>query len=219
MSLTSRGVRSEVENLLSYVMDNEIAVYANPVRDYGGRITWQASGGPFLGNRRRSGLSDYRDWVGSSQYSAILNDGSLLQITYDIGGGILIGHRLAYVPCPLPLEAAMLREEPMLDVIETYSECGLDELRLGGMIRFDYDPDNQAAGHPAAHLTLNSAHCRIACAGPLRLGRFVEFVFKHFYPETWGAHPFLGRLAGSGWAGRTVTSEERDELHVSWRLE
>ncbi len=69
MSLTSRGVRSEIENFLSLSMRYDNAVYANPVRDYGGRITWQASGAPFLGNRRRSGLSDYREWVGSNQYS------------------------------------------------------------------------------------------------------------------------------------------------------
>lgn len=82
---------------------------------------------------------------------------------------------------------------------------------------FDFDPGSAAPGHPAAHLTINSADCRIACAAPMHIGRFTDFIFRNFYPDLWKAHlPFFGSSATREAGPRTLTPEERNIPHLYW---
>ena len=85
---------------------------------------------------------------------------------------------------------------------------------LASVIRFDFDPLRATKNelprtrfHPDSHVTLNSTLCRIPCAAPLRLGNFVEFVFKHFYPDVWDSHKYLRELSREG-LDRTVRACE-----------
>ena len=115
----------------------------------------------------------------------MLFDGSLLQLTFDLRGSGLVGHRIGYIPCLFLLDEegrALLRSEPILDVIELFRGRGEKYLRLRTPIRFDFDPDAATERHPASHMTLNHPNCRIPVRGPLGLGHFIKFVFWHFYP-------------------------------------
>ncbi|MFE7706441.1 DUF2290 domain-containing protein [Streptomyces sp. NPDC057486] len=53
---------------------------------------------------------------------------------------------------------------------------------LHSAIRFDFNPGSAATGHPAARMTVNSAGCRIACAAPMHIGRFTDFIFPALLP-------------------------------------
>lgn len=218
MAPSRRVVRDELNNLLSYLLDSEIALLANPVRDAGSRISWQAfrAGAKFLEARDPPSLAGYRTWVEAGEYSALLYDGALLQISYEFAGSILVAHRLAWVPCPLAVDPELFQLAPLLDVLDLYSSGGAGEVVLRTAIRFDFDVERAAPEHPAAHMTLNASHCRIACAAPLRLGRFVDFIFRHFYPELWQIHPYLATISQKTWGAHTVTEAEAQRLHVSW---
>ncbi|MFF8983858.1 DUF2290 domain-containing protein [Streptomyces globisporus] len=216
---TTRTVAEEVRNLLDYLLDAEIAAYTNTVSENGTRVSWHATdpGLPFLVSRGDPTLQDYRRWAQAGAYSALLFDGALLQITYDVDGGELAGHRLAYVPCPYRLDENLVRHEPILDVIDLHIATEPTSMVLHSAIRFDFDPGSAAPGHPAAHMTINSAHCRIACAAPLHIGRFTDFVFRHFYPDLWKAHlPFFERSAARDAGPRTLTEDDRRTPHMYW---
>ncbi|WP_443054843.1 DUF2290 domain-containing protein [Streptomyces sp. NBC_00258] len=75
----------------------------------------------------------------------------------------------------LPHGPDLVRLEPLLDVVDLYAADTPTNMVLHSAIRFDYDPASASPGHPAAHLTINSAHCRIACAAPMHVGRFADF--------------------------------------------
>lgn len=94
--------------------------------------------------------------------------------------GEVVGHRLAYMPCPYDVAAELLAQESLLDAIELYD--GSSDILLRSQLRFDFDPRASAPGHPAAHFTFNSPHCRIACVAPVHIMRFLDFVFRHSYP-------------------------------------
>ncbi|MBO1286142.1 MULTISPECIES: DUF2290 domain-containing protein [Streptomyces] len=216
---TTRTVAEEVRNLLDYLLNAEIAAYINTVSVSGTRVSWHATdpGIPFLVNRGDPTLQDYRRWAQAGAYSALLFDGALLQITYEIEEGAIAGHRLAYVPCPYRVDSELVRQDPIIDVIDLHIETEPTNMILHSAIRFDFDPGSAAPGHPAAHLTINSADCRIACAAPMHIGRFTDFIFRHFYPDLWKAHlPFFGSSATREAGPRTLTPDERNTPHLYW---
>jgi len=145
-----------------------------------------------------------------------LLDASLLQITYDLIGSEVVAHRLAYTPCPFIVDTEFLEEgNPIDEVVGMYVE--LSDVALRSPIRFDYDLRAAKGNHPAAHLTLNSADCRIACVAPMHALRFVDFIFRHFYPALWNAHsPFFDAAAWRHMGAPVITSEDRTSPHLIW---
>lgn len=218
MTQTSRAVRDELDSLLLYLLDAEIALYVNPVVQEEGRVTWRGlgAGGEFLPIRESESIAAYRAWIEMGAYSALLSDGALLQMTYEFSGHDLVGHRLAWVPCPFNVDRDLLQTAPPVDVFDLYAGESKNVF-LRSAVRFDFDVGRAAPDHPAVHLSLNASHCRIACAAPLRVGHFVEFVFRNFYPATWRAHPYLGRMSKRRWCPHLITEDQVERLHVSWR--
>jgi len=219
MKSTSRSVQTEVDTFLAYLLNAEIALYVTRVANNGGRVSWHPHNPnmKLIDYRKPPSLMEYRKWVEAGAYSALLFDGALLQVTYDIAGGNLVGHRLAYIPCPFDVDLGLLQEEPVLDVLDIYAAGNPAEVVLKSAIRFDFDLSAASTSHPAAHLTINSMHCRIACLAPLRLGHFADFVFRHFYPDLWKAHSYFDSLSRNDWGRSTLTEDEARRMHVSWR--
>lgn len=227
MSITPKGYRAKVQNALDALLSTRLAVDCqNPIVTLGAngfsRISWPANAGTEddgLFYEDFNVVKTYFGWLSSRQYSAVLFDGSLLQITFDLRGNRLVGHRLAYIPCPFDIaeeDRQLLHVEPILDVIGLYRQNGDDCFRLRTPVRFDYDPHAATSEHPASHMTLNGHECRIPLSGPLTLDQFLEFVFRHFYPSILRDNDFL--LDGdSGRWPRHILEPHEYWLHVNWR--
>jgi hypothetical protein len=215
---TTRSVRDEVKNVLDYLVDAELVLYANEVSMQNVRVSWHAHNpaAEFMTTRQHATLEQYLQWVLDGSYSAILLDASLLQITYDIADGEIIGHRLAYVPCPFIVDQTLLEEgNPIADIVSLYDN--LADVALRSPVRFDYDPLAATSSHPAAHLTINSTDCRIACVAPMHVHRFVDFIYRHFYPRLWNAHRrFFAEAAWRHLGDRVLDDEDRTSPHVTW---
>jgi len=166
-----------------------------------------------------------------NQYVALMKDGALLQLSVDIKDGGMVGHRFGFYPCPVlvPDDFNVLDFEALdlmlMDEIESClqafgSESGIriDQFRMRSPLRFDYAPHAATTNEPASHLHILNHDARIAVQGPLSLGHFVQFVFKHFYPKDWRDER-LGRL--TRWPirdmGRTISPEEESTLHINFR--
>ena len=50
-------------------------------------------------------------------------------------------------------------------------------------LRFDFDPSNTSELHPATHVHMQHADCRISAKRPICFNTFIKFVFKNFYPN------------------------------------
>src|SRR5206468_2025512 len=116
------------------------------------------------------------------------------------------------------VDRKLLQEEPMLDVVELYLDADVTaSLALRSPVRFDFDAAAAGPHHAAAHLTINSADCRIACVAPLHPYRFLDFVFRHFYPLHWFAQASWFADAGRRALGEKVISEEHAAgVHLAW---
>src|SRR5205823_7414283 len=119
---TIRGVYDQVRNVLDYLQQSELA-YPNPVLLRPDAVSWIAAdrSAPFLISTAHASIDQYVAWLRAGHYSALLFDGGLLQITYQVRGSQITGHRLAYIPCPYDLDQDLMRSgEPMADVVDLY---------------------------------------------------------------------------------------------------
>jgi Uncharacterized conserved protein (DUF2290) len=222
-SLTPEQVRRDVADLLDYLLESDLAYTVNPVGMVGpaGRklITWQGQtrGEPLFTHGQHPTLTDYLRWVEDGAYSALLADGSLLQITYSVSAGDVVGHRLAYVPSPVMVDEDMFDSGDLVDYL-TGMPFAASDLSLRSPIRFDYDPPAAGEAHPASHLTVSVVDCRVPCRTWLPLSAFVRFVYQHFYPAQWRLHDALRKPIARGPSSTAKMPDQfLDEPHVSWR--
>jgi hypothetical protein len=214
---TPRAVRDDVANALDYLLTAELAHAINSVAIYGSRVSWTAfdKSASFLLGRGHPDIDQFLAWVVAGAYSAILYDGSVIQVTYDVDGGRITRHRLAYLPCPYDSDLELLSlGEPLADVVERYRSR---EPVLRSPLRFDYDPASTSGAHSATHLTINSPDCRIPCTAPVHVLRFLDFVFRAFYPRLWTAHrPFFDQGATRRMGAKTLGEQDRVAMHLMW---
>lgn len=217
MSVGIVSTTSEVQNFLDYLAEKEIGLLINDLSVANERITWQPfpHAGRFLLNRKPT-IADYRYWLVNGHFSAVLFDGSLLQITYDFLGNTVTGHRLAYIPSPFVMDQDLLFSEALEDVVDYYLSEDPADILLNTPVHFDYDPKSSSTSHPSSHMTFNSPDLRLPCVEPLRLGRFVEFVFREFYPSLWNSHEYFSDMPKSSPIGGRTTNWPKQRIHVAW---
>ena len=177
-------------------------------------VSWsgEVSGG--VGDRSGPSFSDYTDLLKRGQYTLLLLDYSFLQISFVVDGSKIIWHRLVYYPCPLTTDEDDDGDTPILDLIDLLDDGEIiARLRQETPLRFEFDPTAATEDHPASHLHLSRNCCRIPVYAPLTLGRFVQFIFKHFYPAIWNTNKFL-REWGCEATVATISHGQRQGLHV-----
>ncbi|MEX0983927.1 MAG: DUF2290 domain-containing protein [Actinomycetota bacterium] len=218
MRTNSRVVREEIDLLLAYLNEAALAVYVNYLTRSDEVVSWHVRDRSveFLPDRDRMTSETYRHWLESGAYSAVLFDGAMLQLSYRFVSNQIVAHRLAWIPSPFEFEPGFLESQPLIDVFDLYAAGPARDVVIRAPIRFDFDVEAARPGHPASHLSINSGHCRIACAAPVGVGQFVRFVFSNFYPDVWRAHPYLASMPTRAIADHTITDDERAALHVYW---
>jgi hypothetical protein len=169
--------------------------------------------------RNQYGLVEaYLDALRHRDFSLLLNDGAVVQISYRYKSRQMIAHRLSYMPCPFDLntDLEIIMEYGLLDYIEAFKLKNiLEDVRLRSTIRFDYDEASATELHPASHMTMNKETCRIPMCAPVSLKEFLVFLNHHFYPE-WPQSVLERAWTGiRGWPRVVSTGDER-RMHLNW---
>lgn len=228
------ALRREINSLLGdlYKLEGINNYNLSDLDKSSGLLSWnRISDTPLIEDFAHLSIEDYLLWTERSDYSALLFDGSLLQLSYKLSGAEVVGHRLAYVPSPFvdrtgrnPKAEENLRRTRSTWMGENYVEHVLGILSetpmsagLRSIVRFDYDPDNAKDGHAAAHLTFNSVDCRIPCISPLSPSQFLEFIFSNFYPQDRKRlGVFFDSLSLPNRGKNLLQESERTSIHMSW---
>ena len=214
---TAEASARRLRALLDELVQADVALFTQPVSVVGGDVTWRhfPDAGPVLLHRHATQASDYLHWLRAGHYSAILNDGSLLQLSQKYVGNVLASQRFVYVPCPAQVPTDLLLSESVDEMVELHLPDSVAAV-MQSDIRFDFDLEAATEDHPAAHLTFNRPSCRIPCFAPLRFGDFVDFVFRNFYTPSWTAHSFLRSVPGYRLPA-TIEPVQQQQLHLAWR--
>ena len=219
--MTPNEVRADAENLSLALLEHSLALDSNRIiRRYDSGVewvTWASTRDDSLPLYDEPTIEAYQRLLTERQYAVLLADFSLLQLSFAFERGILTRQRFCFYPCPVLLDREDVEMFGIVDCIEALTAQELvQRTRLDAPVRVDFDRDASGPGHPAAHLTLSRDSCRIPLYGPLSVGHFVHFVFSNFYPEWWGDHEFI-RSWPRVWLPRTISEDERLQLHVECR--
>jgi hypothetical protein len=223
--MTPSQVRQEIGRLITYLLRTGLAISANmPVtRRFGALVVVEPATNvrQSLDARRFSefgALDDYLTALRRGDFACVLLDGSLLQIAFAFRGDELVTHRLCFHPCPIDLSPQEIEGMPLDEMIELYLENDWrSRLRLRTPLRFDFDVSAAKIMHSASHLHLSGSHCRIPVFGPLSLGHFVRFVFRHFYPDLLPYHLDLKDWNLSA-SSRSIDPTEEEDLFIECRV-
>ena len=182
-------------------------------------ISWVRAPGASSYNRYDDiGYSTYYSMLENRDYSILLNDGGIIQVSFDYSGSDLVGHRYAYVPCPIYFDETDLglvdEEIPFMELIDELQHRELvSRFRIRPSFRFEYDPNSTQDDHPFSHVHLGKSSSRIPVSRPIRVEQFFRFVFKNFYPSEFTRYSKLNELS-SQVLPETITEEEKSELHM-----
>ncbi len=161
-------------------------------------------------------VKEYLYFLNNRQYSVVLNDGAIIQISYRLKRNKVVWHRLSYHPCPFHFSLDDLANQALADFIANLDHLSLRErLLTKSAIRFDFDPNEARSGHPASHVTLNATCCRIPVRASLDLRSFIEFVFLNFYPELWNSLAAIHALPRD-YTASTISPMDQRHMHLHW---
>ncbi len=218
---TTNAFARGVSALLNRMVERDLILLVNPVAIDGDRVWWRSPTPleKFVDFADYATIRTYSRWVTSNEYTALLPDGSLLQLHYTLREGVIQKHRLAFVPCPYRIPEDLLQTDGIIDILDLFADTPHEEITAQTIVRVDYDPAAASDGHPAAHITLNVASCRIACEAPMTPEDFVGFIFRSFYVDLWRDNrSFFDGFKRSSMPG-TLQDSERLSPHLAWRRE
>jgi hypothetical protein len=216
--MTPHEALSDIKNVVDLLLADELVINVNNVsihaRGLQRVVTYDSGLDLEFGIQKDfTQLSEYRRFVADSMYLVMLNDGALIQASYTYYREKLLKHQLGFYPCPVDVSRKDLVTEDPLTIIDRVLIGGPSTMLLRSPLRFDYSREDATADHPAVHLTLNWAHCRIASSAPLSFGHFVRIVFRHFYPKEWRSTEWLRELRVRR-LNRSISEEQACEPHI-----
>jgi hypothetical protein len=217
--MSAQRLRQEIATFVESMWNARLVRDSNVpiIQPLGGRtasVSWSGTVGGGIASRNGPSLEEYADLIRARQYTLLLLDYSLLQISFIFEGSKVAKHRLVYYPCPLILEPEE-SDMGILDVIEILSDRELVlRLRQETPFRFEFDPNAASEDHAASHLHVSRDSCRIPVYAPLSLGRFIRFVFRNFYAAEWQAHSFLREWTCESMIN-TISASQRTDLHLA----
>lgn len=146
-------------------------------------------------------------------YSIILLNGSLIQISYTVESERITGHRYCYIPSPFKFV-----KPPQVNNFATVVRNKIDDnetINLSSRIRFDFNHGDKIKSHAESHLTFNSQNCRIPVRGGIGIRRFMRFVFLNFVdPELVNRYPDFFKLEKD--YESVLSKEFSQEIHMTW---
>lgn len=151
------------------------------------QITWLNH----VSDRSNSGesfmkLEQYLHILKTNSYHCLLLDGSIIRANFQFENDMLLIENLLWWPSPYDYGNLL---EDGFSPVELINDFFCDEkwhqvIKMRSPIRVDYDGTRLAKpDHPYSHMHIEHSEARLNTDHPICFSRFVDFIFKNFYPE------------------------------------
>ncbi|WP_082242165.1 DUF2290 domain-containing protein [Cereibacter sphaeroides] len=167
-------------------------------------------------------LAEYLDCIRCNDFSLLLSDGGLIQVSSVFDADEVAESRFYYIPCPIRFEKSELEIDDQIYPLEDFiNELDTQEIRdrmcIRAPFRFELDPANESDGHPLNHVHIGSSSSRIPVALSMCWDAFSRFIFKNFYPEQFHVVESLIRHPAT-YRPQSLTEADEYELHMNFRV-
>lgn len=176
-------------------------------------ITW-GNDGYILKDNPFASLEEYCSLIESRQYSMLLTDGAMVQISYKLDRQNIIGHRLCWYPSPIELDENVDNYSMVDYVLERMASGDTHFFRSRSPLRFDFAPNQAKEDHPVTHLHLGHEDCRIPVRTSLSIRTFMMFIVENFYPEVKQNHS-LHSTTAHWFCADDLTAGQRLRHHLA----
>jgi hypothetical protein len=160
-------------------------------------------------------VDEYLQLLRNRHYSALLADGSFVQMSIYVRRGKILRHRYCYYPCPVEFGNEELRsmseEEDISNIVWAFLSDS-ERLVLRTPVRFDFDEDSSE--RPKVHVHFNHSNCRCAVSSAIYPCYFIKVIMRYFYPDIWERFPVLSFLDQET-VGYWLNPEEELFLHLT----
>ena len=223
--MSAPAICRRINEFCEFLITNELALnvgshFVRPLEAGRKRITWTKSAVAYARERNDDvRLSEYLAALRNRDFSILMYDGAILQVSLDYASRRLVGHRYVFLPCPIFFQSGDLHHGDLGPVpLEDYlSDIAVDELqdriRIRAPLRFEFDPVAETEEHPASHVHVGKSESRVAVSGPVSSERFLRFVFKNFYACEFKEYDTIRNL-NSPVIEDTISEEQEKELHI-----
>lgn len=171
----------EVSLVISY---NEVPPF--DIRQHRCQITWRNH----VSDRSNGGkafmrLEQYLHILETNSYHCLLFDGSIIRANFVFEDDFLIEQNLLWWPAPYDYGQLLQDGYPPVELmLDFYGDSAWHEaIKMRSPVRIDFDCGNNTANHPHSHLHIQNEETRLNTNHPICFSRFVEFVFRNFYPQ------------------------------------
>lgn len=218
---TPSGLAGRLSRFCLSALENGSALASKThcVSEWGNRtamVSWQCEEPPDLSSLSVEDVRTYLFCLEQAHYSLITPDGSIIQMSFKIHRGDIVGHRLCYLPCPVAFDPLELQEDSLHDVvIRNLHSQNFDLIRQRGVVRFDYDPGAAGENHPSCHFTLNFDQVRIPVGRHFDANAFLRFVDSHFIAGREGMPRFALNITHDPTLA-VLAQSDRPTPHIWW---
>lgn len=165
-------------------------------------------------------LTEYLRCLRFREYSLLMNDGGIIQITADFHNSEIVAHRFCYLPCPINFQIDELHIDDELYPLDDFiNDLNADEIRnrlcIRSPFRFELDSQNEGADHPLSHVHFGRTDARVPVSAAMCWDHFARFIFSRFYPEAFQESAYLLRFPVS-YRARTISETQAQELHFAF---
>lgn len=183
------NILNQINNSLELLVELRLAVFFNPIHSVYdktnniSKLTWNnhVSGRETSANAFTS-VKQYLSILKSGAFHALLQDYSIIRVSFKFEGPKLISQNLLWWPCPVRFENDEHDEYTPAEIVELYlSEFA--NLQMRSPIRIDFDSENDKEDHPKAHLHTQHYESRMNTVRPICFNEFLKFIFNHYYPH------------------------------------
>lgn len=147
-------------------------------------------------------------------FTLLLVDEAIIQFYYNFKNGVLMNHRIAFLPSPY-LEEFQNHPELYIDDL-IYAEV-INKSLVPSPIRFDYDKKSfEDTIHPQSHMTIGQyQNCRIPVRSALTPFQFINFIFNNFYNNVLCKTELYDKC-NEIYFGSSITPSESNLVHMNF---
>lgn len=190
-NLYAQRTETQINSTLNTLMQKRLCITYNPVRlvmdqQYRCQITWNGH----VSGRANSGdsfmkLIQYHHILKTNSYHCLLFDGSLIRVNFVFENELLLTQNLLWWPAPYDYRNLLQDGFAPIDLLEDFygDQEWHQNIRMRSPVRIDFDCNNNKRDHPHSHLHIQHEETRIYTGSPICFNRFIDFIFRNFYPE------------------------------------
>lgn len=147
-------------------------------------------------------------------FTLLLVDEAIIQFYYKFKDGVLLNHRIAFLPSPY-LEEFQNNPDLYIDDL-IYAEV-INKSLVPSPIRFDYDKKSFVdMEHPQSHMTIGQyQNCRIPVKSALTPFQFINLIFNNFYNKVL-LNTEVSDKCNEICFGDSITASESNLVHINF---